>query len=285
MNTAEVNEIDWVSAGFVLVFHLAAIVGILLTGISFFLLGVLLASYLVRIWAITTGYHRYFSHRAFRTSRLFQFLIAVMGTLAIERGPLWWAAHHRHHHRYADREEDIHSPTLQGFFWAYVGWMHCKKNSSATDYTRIKDFSRYSELVWLDRYYVVPPLLASALIWVFAGPAVFVWAVLVGTVIQWHALFTSNTLCHLLGRRRFDTPDTSRNNAACALLLMGEGWHNNHHYYPGSARQGFYWWEVDLSYYSIKVMEKAHLVWDVREVPEDILQQGRCSAQATSTAG
>jgi len=162
--------------------------------------------------------------------------------------------------------------------------MHCKKYSAATDYTRIKDFSRYPELLWIDRYYVVPPLVASVLIWVLAGPAVFVWAVLVGTIIQWHALFGSNILCHLLGRRRFDTPDTSRNNAVSAVLLLGEGWHNNHHYYPGSARQGFYWWEVDLIYYSIKLLEKCHLVWDVREVPEDVLLRGRYHAAVGSAA-
>ena len=284
MKAVEANEIDTFSATFVVVFHLAAIAGILWTGVNLFFLSIALVSYVVRIWAMSTGYHRYFSHRAFRTSRFFQFLLAVAGTLTIERGPLWWAAHHRHHHRCADQEDDIHSPTVQGYFWAYVGWMHCKKYSAATDYTRIKDFSRYPELLWIDRYYVVPPLVASVLIWVLAGPAVFVWAVLVGTIIQWHALFGSNILCHLLGRRRFDTPDTSRNNAVSAVLLLGEGWHNNHHYYPGSARQGFYWWEVDLIYYSIKLLEKCHLVWDVREVPEDVLLRGRYHAAVGSAA-
>lgn len=268
------EEFDPISVLFILVFHMAAIVGVFVVGVSLYLVGLGVLSYALRVWVITAGYHRYFAHRSFKTSRAFQFIIGLLGTLAVERGPLWWATMHRLHHQYADQEKDIHSPLQDGLLWAYIGWMHSRKYCAVNDYSKIKDFSKYPELRWLNRFYLIPPLVAGALLLTLCSPAVFVWVVLVGTVLQWHTLFFSNTACHIFGRRRFNTNDTSKNNLLCAIILMGEGWHNNHHFYARSARQGFYWWEVDVSYYSIKLFEKLGIVWNVQEVPPHILAKG-----------
>jgi len=254
--------------------HVAALLGIFWVGVTPALVGVAFLTYSFRMWAVTTGYHRYFSHRSFKTSRAFQFILAVAGSLALQKGPLWWAEHHRWHHGHADQKDDLHSPVEKGFFWAHLGWILCAKYE-ATDYHRIPDFARYPELRWLNRYYVVPPLVANALLWLFWGPAVFVWGALVSTVMSWHLLFTANSVCHMYGGRRFNTKDESRNNLFCVVFLLGEGWHNNHHRFPSAARQGFYWWEIDVNYYILRLLQLCGIVWEIREVPANILEEGR----------
>ena len=272
------EKFDWVGSIPFFLVHALAVAGVALVGWSPFLIALAIASYAVRMWAITAGYHRYFSHRSFKTSRAFQFVLAFLGTTACQKGVLWWAAHHRHHHRHSDQDPDLHSPTLKGFLWAHLGWILCPKYQQ-TEYGKIKDFARYPELVWLNRNYLVPPLAAGALVWIVGGTAVFVWAGLVATVALWHGTFFINSLCHVFGRRRFKTRDTSKNSLILALITFGEGWHNNHHYYPGSSRQGFYWWEIDLTYYSLKVLEWLGVVWEVRGVPERVLEKGRRAAE------
>jgi stearoyl-CoA desaturase (Delta-9 desaturase) len=284
MRRHKLEELDLISVIFFVVFHAAAVVGVFVVGCSLYHVGLGILSYAIRVWVITAGYHRYFSHRSYQTSRIFQFIIGLVGTLAVERGPLWWAAMHRLHHKYADQERDVHSPSQDGLIWAYIGWMNSKNNCAINDYSGVKDFSKYPELRWLNRFYLIPPLVVGTLLLILCSPAAFVWVVLVGTVIQWHTLFFSNTACHVSGSRRFNTNDTSRNNLLCAIILMGEGWHNNHHYYARSARQGFYWWEVDVSYYSIKLLERLGIVWNVREIPRHVLARGLRSASAGSTS-
>jgi stearoyl-CoA desaturase (delta-9 desaturase) len=250
--------------------HAGAFVGVFLVDFRLALVGWAAFSYLIRTWSITAGYHRYFSHRSFETSRVFQFILALMGTLAVQKGPLWWAAHHRAHHQNADQENDIHSPGWHGLLWAHMGWILSDKYN-ATDLERIPDLAKYPELLLLNRFASVPPVIAGALLWFYGGTAMFVWAGLLATVVEWHCLFTANSLSHVFGWRRYDTPDNGRNNPIFALIMLGEGWHNNHHYYPGSARQGFYWWEIDIAYYGIKLLEAVGLVWDVHGVPERVL--------------
>jgi stearoyl-CoA desaturase (delta-9 desaturase) len=226
------------------------------------------------MWAITAGFHRYFSHRSFKTSRVFQFILAFIGTLSVQKGVLWWAAHHREHHRHSDQEKDIHSPSLKGFLWAHFGWILCHKYDE-TRFDKIKDFTRYPELMWLNRHFMLVPVSVGAAIWFVFGAAAFVWMGLVGTVALWHGTFTINSLCHVFGKRRFPTADHSKNSLLLALVTLGEGWHNNHHYYPGSARQGFYWWEIDISYYSLKILSWFGVVWDLNRVPERVLVKGQ----------
>lgn len=230
---------------------------------------VCLGLYVLRMWGITAGFHRYFSHRAFKTGRVFQFLLAFVGTLSTQKGVLWWAAHHRHHHRYSDAEQDIHSPVQKGFWWSHAGWILCDKYGE-TKYDSIKDFARFPELVLLNRFHLVPPVALAVALYFLGGFSLLVWGFFVSTTLLWHGTFTINSLSHVFGKRRYKTTDTSRNNWLLALITLGEGWHNNHHYHQNTANQGWFWWEVDLSYYSLKVLSWFGVVKDLRKPSEAV---------------
>jgi stearoyl-CoA desaturase (delta-9 desaturase) len=230
---------------------------------------VALAIYYVRMFGITAGFHRYFSHRSYKTGRVTQFLLAFLGTTSAQKGVLWWAAHHRDHHKYSDQPEDIHSPVQSGFWWSHVGWILARRYDQ-TKFDRIRDFGKYPELVWLNKYHLVPPVLLAAVLGVIGGVPLMVWGFCVSTVFLWHGTFTINSLSHVFGSRRYQTTDDSRNNLLLALITCGEGWHNNHHYYMSTANQGFYWWEVDFSYYALRMMSWVGLVWDLRTPPKHI---------------
>ena len=272
------DRIDWLRVLPFIAMHLAC-AAVLWVGVSAFAVWTAVVLYALRMFAITGFYHRYFSHKSFRTSRPVQFAFAVLGASSAQRGPLWWAAHHRHHHCHADTEADLHSPARRGFWMSHVGWFLTPR-AFATDHGAIPDLVRYPELRWLDRYDIaVPALLALALYGLGEllaarapglgtdGPQLLVWGFFVSTIVLFHVTVTINSLAHRLGRRRFPTRDDSRNNWWLALLTFGEGWHNNHHHFPGSARQGFYWWEVDLTYYLLRALAATGLIWDLRPVP------------------
>ncbi len=224
----------------------------------------------LRLFGITAGYHRYFSHKSFKTSRAFQFLLAFVGAAAVQKGPLWWAAGHRRHHRYSDQEGDLHSPR-RGFWWAHQAWIFSDEFEE-TEIERIRDFAVYPELVWLNRWHVVAPVVLGTLCVAIGGFSGFVWGFLVSTTLLWHATYTINSLAHRFGSQRYDTGDDSRNNLWLALLTWGEGWHNNHHHYMAAARQGFFWWEIDVTYYLLRALRAVGLIWDVREPPTEILR-------------
>ena len=245
--------------------------------------------YLLRMFAITGFYHRYFAHKAFKTSRAVQFIFAFLAASAAQRGPLWWASHHRHHHAHSDHPEDPHSPKQHGFFWSHLSWFLANKNFRSKN-ERIKDWLKYPELTLLDRYDVVAPLaLALGLFGLGAwlenaapylqtnGMQLFIWGFVISTVLLYHMTFTVNSLAHVWGKRRFLTNDDSRNNPVIAIFTLGEGWHNNHHHFPSSARQGFYWWEIDLTYYGLKILSALGLIWDLSKVPVEVLSQKRSS--------
>lgn len=225
--------------------------------------------YVLRMWGITAGYHRYFSHRAYKAGRGFQFFLAWVGALAAQKGPLWWAAHHRHHHRYSDTEQDIHSPLQRGFWWSHVGWILSSRYDE-TRYDSIKDFARFPELRWLNRWHLVPPVLLGVALFLAGGFSMLVWGFFVSTTLLWHGTFTINSLSHVFGRQRYKSRDTSRNNWLLALLTLGEGWHNNHHYHQNTANQGWFWWEVDISYYTLKALSWVGLVSDLRTPSEQV---------------
>jgi stearoyl-CoA desaturase (delta-9 desaturase) len=230
--------------------------------------------YEIRMFFVTAGYHRYFSHRSFKTSRWFQFVIAWMAMSSSQKGVLWWAAHHRHHHRYSDQEEDLHSPTLFGFWWSHVGWILSDQyNETRFDY--IGDYAKFPELRWLNKYYLLPVVVLGTAIFLIGGWGLFAWGFCLSTVLLWHGTFTINSLSHIFGKRRFPTADTSKNNWLLALVTLGEGWHNNHHYYMASARQGFYWWEVDITYYGLRMLSWLGMVRELRKVPLQILAEGQ----------
>jgi stearoyl-CoA desaturase (delta-9 desaturase) len=262
------RRVEWLRVVPFIGMHLMC-AGVIWVGVSSTALLVAAALYVLRLVAITGFYHRYFSHRTFRTSRAIQFVFAVLGTMAVQRGPLWWAAHHRHHHAHADEENDSHSPTQHGFWWSHVGWFMNRSNFR-TRSELIQDLTRYPELRWLDRFDIVPPIALAVLLYVCGGAQLLIWGFFISTVLLHHVTFTVNSLAHRFGRRRYATSDDSRNNWWIALLTFGEGWHNNHHHFPGSVRQGFYWWEIDLTYYLLRSMAACGLVWDLKPVPARI---------------
>ena len=245
--------------------------GVFWVGWSWELVTLSFILYAIRMFAITGFYHRYFSHRSFQTSRAMQFLFAVIGASSVQRGPLWWAAHHRKHHRHSDTEHDVHSPHHHGFWWSHVGWITSPANFP-TDYSQVPDLAKYPELRFIDRFdTLVPLLLAFALYWI-GGLPYLIWGFFISSVVLFHFTCSINSLAHIWGGQRYDTSDQSRNNLFLALLTFGEGWHNNHHKYPGSSRQGFFWWEIDLTYYGLKLLASIRLITDLRPVPERVLQ-------------
>jgi stearoyl-CoA desaturase (delta-9 desaturase) len=251
-------------------FHVVAIVGVVWLGFSWSGLGLAIASYFARMFFVTAGFHRYFSHRSFKTSRAMQAVLAFGGQTCLQRGVLWWAATHRHHHKHSDQPGDAHSPIVDGFWWAHVGWS-TSMLSDHPDYAKIRDLTGYPELRLLDRFKFTPAILYAVALLAIGGWHAVIWGFFASTVLLWHGTFTINSLSHLVGRRRYDTPDRSRNHWALALITMGEGWHNNHHHYMSSANQGFRWYEIDLSYYLLRGLAAVGLVWDLRRAPAHVV--------------
>ncbi len=275
------NKVDWLQGVPFVIMHLMCL-GVIWYGVSWPALAVCAALYAVRMFAITGFYHRYFSHRTFKTSRFCQFLFGLLGASAVQRGPLWWAAHHRKHHRFSDQKSDVHSPITNSFLWSHTGWFLAPVNAP-TDIKTVNDLAKYPELCWLDRFDLVIPIGLGTLTYFFgaglnalwpdlgtSGMQMLVVGFFLSTVLVSHCTYTINSLAHRWGSRRYDTGDFSRNNFFLALITFGEGWHNNHHYYPASARQGFYWWEIDISFYVLKVMSWMGLIWDLRPVPAHV---------------
>ena len=266
------DDVVYPSAIPFLLVHLACFAAIW-TGVTVEALVLCAVLYVVRIFAIGAGYHRYFAHRAYKTSRVAQFLLAVLAQTSAQRGVLWWAAKHRKHHKHSDTELDVHSPRRHGFLYAHVGWIFSARHDP-TDYDAIPDFARYPELVWLDRspYQYLPATVTAVLCWLIAGWPGLVVGFCWSTVLVWHATFSINSLAHVVGRRRYVTGDDSRNNWFLAIVTMGEGWHNNHHAYQSSVRQGFRWWEYDPTFYILKALSWTGLVWALHGPPESVVR-------------
>ncbi len=260
------------SIPFILV-HVLAVVGTIIFGITPKALVLFIVMVWGREWFITAGYHRYFAHRSYRTSRAFQLFLAIGGAMCVQKGPLWWAGHHRDHHRHSDTELDIHSP-LRGFWWSHVGWILCDKHSPIP-YDRIKDFAKYPELRFIDKWNGIFPWIAGILSFLIAGWSGLFFGFFGGTVVLWHNTFLVNSVAHVFGRRRYVTDDTSRNSMLIAITTLGEGWHNNHHYAQASARNGFFWWEFDPTYYSLKVLSWFRIVRDLKTPSAEQLAANR----------
>lgn len=272
------KHIDWLRTLPFIAMHVACL-GVFWVGWSPLAVATAVLLYLLRMFAITGFYHRYFSHRSFKTSRPVQFIFALVGASSVQRGPIWWAAHHRHHHATTEREDDPHSPVHHGFWWSHMGWFLSSGNFSVKE-ERVRDWQRYPELRFLDRFDIAVPVVLAAALFLTgialeayapqlgtSGGQMLVWGFFVSTVALYHGTFTINSLAHRWGTRRYATKDNSRNNFWLALLTMGEGWHNNHHHYPVAAKQGFYWWEIDMTYYLLRAMSALGLVWDLKPVP------------------
>jgi stearoyl-CoA desaturase (delta-9 desaturase) len=263
-------SIHWVKAIPFILMHIAAVVGVALLGWSWRGLALAVGLYYVRMFFVTAGYHRYFSHRTFKTSRFFQLVLALGAMSSSQKGVLWWAGHHRVHHKFSDQPGDVHSALRDGFVWSHVGWILSREWEN-TDEARVKDLSKYPELRWLDRFWAVPPTLLGVGLFLAGGWWALVWGLCVSTVLLWHGTFTINSLTHMFGSRRYPTTDNSRNSAILAAVTLGEGWHNNHHYYQRSTRQGFFWWEFDITYYVLRLFAALGLVWDLHEPPAAVV--------------
>jgi stearoyl-CoA desaturase (delta-9 desaturase) len=275
------EKFDWARAIPFLGMHLGVLL-VFFVGWSWLAVSIAVFLYALRVFTLTGFYHRYFSHRSFKTWRLIQFIFAWIGCTSVQRGPLWWAAHHRHHHVHSDDPDDLHSPRQKGIFWSHMGWFLTPR-AERTNFKLIPDFAKYPELRFLDRFDLLPPALLAVALYAFGaliewgapdagvtGWQLVVWGMFVSTIACYHVTYLVNSATHLVGSRRYETKDDSKNSMIVALLTFGEGWHNNHHYYPNSTRQGFFWWEIDITYYTLSFMGMLGLVWDLKGVPERI---------------
>ncbi len=269
-STPENDDIIYPTAvPFVLV-HLACFAAIW-TGVTWTALALGVGLYWLRIFAVGAGYHRYFSHRAFATSRAFQFVLALVSQSTAQKSVLWWAAKHRHHHLHSDTEADVHSPRQRGFLYAHLGWIFSRRHDT-TDLVKIEDFARYPELRWLHRHELAPAVVLALICLAIGGWSGLVVGFFWSTVLLYHATFCINSLAHVHGRRRYVTGDNSRNNWLLAFFTMGEGWHNNHHAFQSSVRQGFRWWEYDPTFYVLKALSWVRLVWNLKLPPREVLR-------------
>ncbi len=262
---------DWVVLGWIVFMHVGALA-------AFFTFSWKAVGVMLFLWwlcggiGICLGYHRYFTHRSFTTSKPIEYLLAICGCLAGEAGPINWVAAHRYHHSYSDMEEDPHSPfkdprsPLKSFFWAHIGWlfareMHLAKFDSYKRYA--PDMVRDKFLVFLDKNHMLPVLALTAALYALGGWPYIVWGIFVRSVCVYHSTWFVNSASHVWGYRNYETTDKSRNNWWVAALSFGEGWHNNHHAFQRSARHGFHWWEIDVTYMTIKVLWLFGLASDI----------------------
>lgn len=280
------DKIDWLRALPFILVNLGCLL-VFWVGFNWIAFTTAAVLYFVRLFSIGAFYHRYFSHKTYQTNRFWQFIFAFIAASCAQRGPLWWASHHRQHHLVSDQKEDAHSPVQHGFWWSHVGWFLSKKHYHYNP-ERVRDLAKYPELVFLDRYdSLVPTLLfitlflSGALLQIFiptlgvTAGQMLVWGFCISTIALFHTTVSINSLSHVIGKRRFKTEDNSRNHFLLALLTLGEGWHNNHHHYPATARQGFMWWEIDITYYILKLFEKMGMIWEVKNVPKYVLEKNR----------
>ncbi len=283
---AEPDRVDWMRCLPFMILHLGCL-GVIWTGASLFAVATAVVLYAVRMFAVTGIFHRYFSHKTYHVSRAGQFLLAVFGGTAVQRGALWWAYHHRHHHRHSDEAEDAHSPHVHGFWWSHIGWITSRRNFP-TDYSTVRDLAKYPELVFLNRFDSLVPALFAGAIWVLGwqlekhapglhtnGWQLLVWGFFISTTALFHGTSCINSLAHLMGRRRYQTEDDSRNSAILAVITLGEGWHNNHHRYQSAARNGFFWWEFDITYYVLRALSWTGFIWNLNPVPAAVMTEGK----------
>jgi stearoyl-CoA desaturase (Delta-9 desaturase) len=292
---SEPDRVDWVRCIPFIILHLGCL-GVIWTGASWFAVWAAVVLYFARMAAVTGVYHRYFSHKTYATSRPMQFILALCGGTTVQRGPLWWAYHHRHHHQHSDEAEDAHSPHVHGFWWSHIGWITSRRNFP-TDYSKVRDLDRFPELVFLNRFDAIVPVAFALALWGLgcvlhavapglhtSGWQMLVWGFFISTTALFHGTSCINSMAHLMGRRRYKTEDDSRNSFILAIITLGEGWHNNHHRYQSATRNGFFWWEIDVTYYLLRCLSWTGLIWGLKSVPDSVLEEGEQSDHKESVA-
>ena len=282
------NKIDWLRVIPFILLHLACL-AVFFVGVSATAVLFAIFIYGLRIFSIGAFYHRYFSHKSYQTNRFWQFIFAILGASAVQRGPIWWAAHHRQHHLTSDQPDDVHSPIQHGFFMSHMGWFLTKGNFSY-DKRRVKDWLKYPEIIFLDRFDILIPIILAILIFFIghllylhapqlhtSGMQLLIWGFFISTVVSFHVTVAINSFGHKFGQSPYQTEDSSRNNWVLAIFTFGEGWHNNHHRYPVSAQQGFLWWQFDLTFYLLVLMEKIGIIKGLKRAPKTVINQQKGS--------
>lgn len=276
------SKYDHVIIVWYVVLHVATIGGLWLAPFTAEAAIVFAVSYCSRMFGVSAGYHRYFGHRSFKTSRPFQFMLALLAMSSAQRGVLWWASWHRHHHRFADQEGDTHSPVADSFFWSYCGWLLSTRHSK-TKNESVKDFSKYPELWWLDRHYYLPPAMLALAMFAIGGISWLYWGFIASTALLFHAMAIGNTGGHSWGPRPYDTSDNSHDNPIYLVLTLGE-YHNSHHHCMNAANQGLVWWKPDPIYWGILLLAKLNVVWDICEPSSSALKRDRAKKQSRRVA-
>ncbi len=256
-------------------FH-TSIILLFYVGYSLTSLSVCLLSFIIRMFAIAGGYHRYFSHRSYNISRVFQFILAFLGTTTGQKGPLSWATSHMKHHCSSDKAGDPHSPKLQSIGYAHLGWLW-RQNALPTDRKFVQRFQQYPEIVFLNRFHTIGPVTLICFLALLgylldqsypelntSRGQLIAWGFIVPTLLILHGTCLINSVSHYCGSQRFRDGDESRNVWWLFPIALGENWHNNHHHRPSSANTSCVWWEIDVVYYIICLLEAAGLIWDVR---------------------
>jgi len=214
---------------------------------------------------IGLGYHRLLTHRGYKTPKWIEYFFTVCASLAIQGGPVSWVTTHRIHHAFSDTDEDPHSPK-DNFFWGHMGWVFMGGASLYDDKTRKRyspDIMKDKFHLFMEKYYWVSTIITGAILFLIGGWSMVLWGVFFRIVWGWHSVWIVNSIAHTWGSRRFDTRDTSTNNALVGILAWGEGWHNNHHAFPRSSRHGLAWYEFDFNWLQIWLLEKVGLVSNV----------------------
>ncbi|MBX7174052.1 MAG: fatty acid desaturase [Pyrinomonadaceae bacterium] len=264
-NKVKENQTNWQNLLIFITIHALALTAIFSFTWTNFIVAFILLWFSVG-WGIGIGYHRLLTHRSFESPKWFEYLLAILGSLTLQKGAISWVTTHRIHHAFTEKEEDPHSPD-KGFFWSHTGWMLFGISQNYS----IEVCQKYSRDLLQDKFYfhferinLVPAIIVAILLYCLGGWGMLAWGVGVRTVISWHITWGINSFAHKFGSQRFKTGENSRNNAVLGILAFGEGWHNNHHAFPTSARHGLVWYELDLSYLQIKLFEKLGIVKNVK---------------------
>jgi len=260
------GKINWITVVPIVIFHILAI-GALFTFSWANLIAFVILWWVAGSLGIGLGFHRLLTHRSFRGPKWVEHALAVCGSMALQGSPNDWVTTHRVHHAFCDTDKDPHSPR-HGAYWAHVGWVTVgtsQDNSAEVEKRFIPDLLKDKFLVSLSKYWYLPTIITGVLLFGIGGWSMVLWGVFLVTTLGWHFTWFVNSITHIWGGRRFETKDDSTNNAFVAAVSWGEGWHNNHHAFPTSARHGLAWYEIDINWIQIKVLERFGLAWQGKE--------------------
>jgi stearoyl-CoA desaturase (delta-9 desaturase) len=264
-NHAGDDQINWVTAIFMFLFHAGAVAALFFFTWKAFLVACFLW-WVSGSLGIGMSYHRLLTHRGYKTPKWVEYFLTVCATLALEGGPIFWVATHRIHHKYSDQEGDPHSP-IDGTWWAHMGWILMGKSmhhDTTTLARYVPDLAKDQVHVWLTKYHYIPMTVLGVVLLAIGGLPFLLWGIFLRTVVGLHATWAVNSVTHMWGSRRFSTRDLSTNNFLVAILTFGEGWHNNHHAHPVSARHGLAWYEFDISWITLKMLAAVGVVRDLK---------------------